>query len=100
VNRSVLIGPRAAEDLAAIAEWIEAAAGPDIANAYLNRLQAACAELSNFPSRGTPRDDLASGVRTIPFGRRATIAYRVTADTITILRILHRGRDLGAAFQS
>lgn len=95
---AVVVGPRALEDPQAIHRWIMHGADADVADAYLNRIEAACHRLADFPLRGTPRDDLVGGLRTITFEGRATIAYTVTGDLVTILRVLHRGRDLGGAF--
>jgi toxin ParE1/3/4 len=53
--------------------------------------------LSEFPSRGTRRDHLARGLRTYGIDRRVTIAFRIDASTVTILRILYAGRDLETA---
>ena len=54
--------------------------------------------LATFPERGTKRDDLAPGIRTIGFERRATIAFRVGDDTVRIVRIFYAGRDYDAYF--
>jgi toxin ParE1/3/4 len=81
-------------DLERIGDWVAANAGVNVALAYLDRIEAACAGLVDFPQRGTPRDDLGSQVRTISFEGRATIAYRVDAETVLILGIFHAGRLL------
>ena len=90
--------PSARADLHAIYRWISAQAGPDIALAYVLRIQDACGRLCDFPRRGTPRDDLAPGLRTLAFERKAVIAYFVEAETVRIARILQHGRDLGRGF--
>jgi len=51
-----------------------------------------------FPNRGAGRDDLRPGLRILGFERRTVIALQVTADTVTILRILYGGRDIEAVF--
>ena len=51
---------------------------------------------ATFPERGTRRDDLAPGIRTIGFERRATIAFAVSADTVRIVRVFYGGRDFEA----
>ena len=51
-----------------------------------------------FPDRGIKRDDLRPGLRILGFERRAAIALQVTADSVTILRILYGGRDLETVF--
>jgi toxin ParE1/3/4 len=49
--------------------------------------------LGTFPERGTRRDDLAPGLRTIGFERRATIAFRVGRTDVVIVRIFYGGQD-------
>ncbi|MDP8912266.1 MAG: type II toxin-antitoxin system RelE/ParE family toxin [Pseudomonadota bacterium] len=90
--------PEALDDLFAIYRYIAEAAGADVADGYQARLRKACLTLAEFPNRATPRDDLAEGLRTIPFERRAVIAFRVEGEVVSIVRVLHRGRELGLAF--
>jgi toxin ParE1/3/4 len=49
--------------------------------------------LAEFPERGTRRDDLARGLRTIGFERRVTIAFRVVRTRVEIVTIAYGGRD-------
>ena len=90
--------PSAAADLQDIYLWLREEAGAEAAFDYVWRLHTACRGLCNFPGRGSPRDDLAPGLRTIAFERRAVIAYLVQPGTVRIVRILRRGRDIGHAF--
>lgn len=46
-----------------------------------------------MPERGPRRDDLAAGIRILPFERRTVIIYRIDGDTVRILRVLYGGRD-------
>ena len=81
-------------DLERIGDWVAVNAGAEVALAYLARIETACAGSADFPQRGTPRDDLGPGVRTISFEGRATIAYRVQPQAVLILGIFHAGRLL------
>jgi toxin ParE1/3/4 len=90
--------PAAKADLENIYDWIADRVDPRTAFDYVLRLQAACERLPSFPRRGTPRGDLAPGLRTIAFERRAIIVYREEGARLRIVRIVHRGRDLGQAF--
>lgn len=56
--------------------------------------------MTYFPRRGTPRDEIMPGLRSIPFERRATIFYRVGEEEVEIVHILYRGRDIERAFAS
>ena len=90
--------PQARDDLLALYEWIAGEADPDTAFDYTSKIEAHAARLSQFPERGTPRDDLVPGLRTIPYRRRTVIGYRVLDDEVEILAIAHGGRDLGRIF--
>lgn len=54
--------------------------------------------LNLFPERGSRRDDLEPGVRTIGFERRVVIAFRVLSDEVEILRVFYGGQDVDAQF--
>jgi len=96
VSHRVEFSPEALADLLDLYDYIAARSGPERAMGYLNRIEDYCRDLTTFPERGTRRDDLRPGLRVLGFERRAVIAFRLTADTVTILRILYGGRDLGA----
>ena len=95
----IRFAPEAEEDLFAIYTFVADAAGFGIADAYDARLRAACLRLTDFPNRGTPHDELAPGLRSVAFERRASIYYRVTGPRVEILRILHAGRDAKRSFE-
>jgi toxin ParE1/3/4 len=84
---------RARAELFALYEHIADEAGDEIAGNYIARIEEACVSLTTFPLRGTRRDDLAPGLRTIEFERRALTAFRVGRDAVTIVRIFYGGRD-------
>lgn len=85
---------RAAEtDLFDLYAAIAAKAGILVAGDYIDRIQAPCLELERSPLRGTKRDDIAAGLRTVGFERRATIVFRVRGSLVTIVRIFHGGRN-------
>jgi toxin ParE1/3/4 len=48
---------------------------------------------------GRIRDDLAPGLRTVPFERRAVIAYRVIDDMVEITNVFYGGRDYEALYR-
>jgi toxin ParE1/3/4 len=96
----VIFRPAAERDLLEIADWVAERASIAVAIGYVERLQRYCGRLDMFPKRGTPRDDLYPGLRTIGFERRALIGYLVLEDTVPILRILYGGQDFEAVFSS
>ena len=89
--------PRAEADLLALYEYIAARSGASIAGGYIDRIEAACMALATFPKRGTRRDDILPGLRTIGFERRATIAFRVLKARVEIVTIAYGGRDFESA---
>lgn len=92
-QRTVEIAPEARKDLFEIYNWIADAVGPQTALRYIERLETYCAGLALASERGTQRNDIRMGLRTIGFERRATIAFTVSRDHVTILRIFQGGRD-------
>jgi toxin ParE1/3/4 len=96
--RSVVFRPLAESDLANLYRYIADRSGRAVANGYLDRLEAACEDLGVFPERGRARDDIWPRLRTMPFERRALIAYEVREAEVAIVRVLYAGRDLAQAF--
>ncbi|HKH97097.1 MAG TPA: type II toxin-antitoxin system RelE/ParE family toxin [Beijerinckiaceae bacterium] len=97
VARKVVFRPAANADLARLYAYIrDQNGGPTVAIGYIRRIRAACERLGDFPDRGTRRDDLARGLPTLGFERRATIAFRVPRDSVQIVRVLYGGRNVDA----
>ena len=94
----VVFAESAKADLDDIFAWIADHAGLDVALAYTGRIERFCRKMTPFPLRGTARNDIRSGLRTVGFERRATIAFTVKDENIIILRILYAGRNLDLAF--
>ena len=86
----------ATDDLYRLYDWIADRADPETAFAYTSAIEAHAADLATYSHRGTPRDDIASGVRTLNFRGRTVIAYRVE-EAVEVLRIFHAGQELGLA---
>jgi plasmid stabilization system protein ParE len=53
-------------------------------------------ELRDFPNRGTMRDDLLPGLRTVGFRRRVTIAFVVEPTQVLVVGIFYGGQDFEA----
>lgn len=85
--------PSAEVDLEDLYRWIATEAGILVADGYLDRITGFCERLAHFPNRGMKRDDLAPGLRTLGFERRAVIAFRVLEDEVRIVRVLYGGRE-------
>ena len=90
---SVIFRRRAEQRLTELGVYIAERSSAAIANGYIDRIYAACMTLSHFPERGTKRDDIQPGLRTIGFERRATIIFRILETHVEIVSIAYAGRD-------
>lgn len=79
----------------ALHRWIAAEADRATADACLDRIEVRIAALAHYPHRGTARDDLAPGLRTLAFERRLLIAYRADETHIDVLGVISGARELG-----
>ena len=87
--------PLVARDLNAIAHWILHYASPDAAARKLSEIEATIATLKATPHKGSLRDDIAPGLRAIPAGRKAVIAFVVDDDVgeVLIYAVTYGGAD-------
>jgi toxin ParE1/3/4 len=84
----------AEQDIAELLTALAPKAGAATALRFVERIVDYCLSFETFPERGTRRDDIALGLRTVGWRRRATIAFEVTSSEVVILRILYAGRTL------
>ncbi len=92
--------PLAEADLFGLYRYIADQSGHETAGAYVDRIEKACTALQSFPERGTRRDDIRPGLRTIGFERRATIAFQVKKSEVVILRIFYGGQEYERALRA
>ncbi len=86
--------PRFLDDLTDAYAFL-AGQSPKSADRLLDEVEVVVDLLIEFPGLGRPRDELRAGVRSFRVRRfRHLIFYRVTADAIVLLRILHGARDI------
>jgi toxin ParE1/3/4 len=95
----VLFTASAERQLDSLHQYIADRAGEGTADGYMGRIVTFCRGLSTFPLRGTARDDLLPGLRTVGFERRATIAFMVTTDAVLIEGVFYGGQDFEANFR-
>jgi toxin ParE1/3/4 len=95
----VIFTPLAERQIDALHERITLHANEIRADRYIGRVVAFCEGLATFPLRGTQRDDLLPGLRTMGFERRITIAFIVKADAVLIEGIFYGGQDFEATFR-
>ena len=92
-RREVVISPEARNDLFQIYEWVAVSASPAVALDYIERIETWCLGFDLAGERGHKRDDVKPGLRIAGFERRMTIAFTVTIEQVTILRLFHGGQD-------
>ena len=97
MSYSVVFAPEAVAQLEAIYAYVADKAGPDTALRFTNAIIDYCQGFTTFPRRGTLRKDLRPGLRTVGFRKRATIAFAVLGNTITIVGIFYGGQDVESA---
>jgi toxin ParE1/3/4 len=95
----VIFSPEADAQLVAIYRRISGKTAPTVADRFTGAIVDYCEKLESFPQRGTRRDDLRPGLRTIGFRRRVTIAFAVEADSVMIIGIFYGGQDFEAALR-
>lgn len=89
----VVYSREAQAHLVALDRYIAQEASPEIARRYVDAIVARCDGLADFPFRGSPRDDIRKGMRTIAFRRRATIVYSIQSETVVIVGVVYAGKD-------
>jgi toxin ParE1/3/4 len=96
----VVYRPEAIDDLEHIFRYIlELSLDRATARAYVARIRERCKRIGNVPNGGTNRDDLVPGLRTVPFERRAVIAYRLNDQRVEITNIFYGGQDFEAIYR-
>lgn len=98
-QRAVIFAPEARADLFHLYETIAVPAGPQVALAYVEKLEAFCLKLDLASERGQLRNDLRHGLRILGFKRRVTIAFSVDETRVTVLRLFYGGQDWEGAFE-
>jgi len=88
--------PRVLSDLAEIWDYI-ADDSEARADAFVATIDAKFQTLAKQPGIGRMRDELATGLRSLPIGRYV-IFYLSLADGIEIIRVLHGARDIDTIF--
>ena len=91
----VIFTPEAQAHLDGLFDYI-AETSPVAAHRFVSAIVDYCMTFALFPQRGTKRDDLRPGLRTVGFRRRVTIVFSVSADVVTIVSIFYGGRNFEA----
>ena len=92
----IVFSPEADAQLVGIYRYIAREASPDVAERFTGDIVDYCEAFETFPERGTQRDDLRPGLRSVGFHRRVTIAFTVEEDIVTIIGVFYGGQDFEA----
>ena len=76
--------PAVADDLKSIAETIASYAGQQAAERRLAEIEEVVFSLADTPHKGSIRAEIAPGLRAIPAGRKAVVAFTVDDATRTV----------------
>ena len=95
----IVFSPLAERQTEALFDHIAEHGGELRAENYVGRIIAHCRKLEHFPERGTRRDDVLEGLRTMGFDRRVTIAFMVSSEEVLIEGIFYGGQNFEAAFR-
>ncbi len=96
----VSFSPEADEQLRELGRYIARKKSVVVAVRYIAAITKACDGLATFPERGTKRNRVMAGLRTVGFRRRVTIAILVTDSTVEILALLYGGQSIPKYFRS
>lgn len=99
MSHRVIFSPRAEAQLVKLHRDIGDRSAPQIGERYTTAIMQYCLAFSTFPHRGTRRDDIRPGLRTVGYRRRVTIAFEVADDTVIILGVYYGGQDYEADLQ-
>ena len=91
---TVRFSSKAETDLFALYDYIATSSGDDRALAYVQKIRDFCLTFQTFPERGARWVLAGSEIRVVGFERRVSIAFRIAADQVVILRILYGGRNI------
>jgi toxin ParE1/3/4 len=91
----VSLSPEADGDLVEIWDYLASEATEDAADRQLRQFEAAFERLQSWPHSGRKRDELAPGMRSVPV-HQYIIFYRIHADAVEVVRILHGRRDIAS----
>ena len=100
MSHRLVFSPEADAQLLKIYRYIAREASPATAERFTTAIVDHCEAFETFPERGTRRDDLRSGLRTVGFRRSVTIAFTVDGDVVTVLGVFYGGQDFETAFKT
>jgi toxin ParE1/3/4 len=97
-NRGIYRSPEAQEDLLDIWRFGANEWSPEQADRHLRDIDDMCDRLYDDPKLGHIRDDLIPGLRSM-YVQPHLVFYRISAGTVTIVRVLHERLDMAIRFR-
>jgi toxin ParE1/3/4 len=88
--------PAALADLEEIYDFI-AEDNPAKAGEFISHLREKCQFLAEHPLSGRARPEIRSDLRSFPV-KRYVILYRIEAESVEIVNVIHSSRDIGTLF--
>ena len=87
--------PLVERDLRDIVEWVLDYAGSEAADRTLTEIERTITGLAHTPHMGSIRDETAPGLRAIPAGRKAVVAFTVDDKAFEVLihAVTYAGAD-------
>ena len=98
IPRRVVRSPEADRDIEALLDYIAENSGPQRSLRVIAGLRSFIESLALASRRGTDRSDLLPGMRTLGYRGWLTIAFVVSDEAVTVLRVFPRGRDWESEF--
>jgi toxin ParE1/3/4 len=95
VTYRIIFTKPAQRDIRQIGDYLRDVAGLAVARHWTEEIIGASESLREMPTRHRERVELMAGLRSIPAGNYM-IFYRVAADKVHILRVLHGARNITA----
>ena len=96
----VVFSPEAEADLLALYSYISERTSPARARSFTEAIVDFCQSFEAFPNRGTRRDEIRTGLRTIGYRHQVTIAFDVGEKIVSIIGVYYGGRDFEALLHS
>lgn len=93
ISYRIVFTSEARDQLDYLHGYLSAEADSETASRFVDGIIDYIAGLTAFPKRGTPRDDLRPGLRTMAWRRRVTIAFMVEETAVVVIGIFYGGRD-------
>ncbi|MEC3949423.1 type II toxin-antitoxin system RelE/ParE family toxin [Sphingobium sp. HWE2-09] len=89
----IVFTSEAQHQINAIYDYVAQAASHNIARRFTDAILSHIDGLADYPSIGTPRNDVRPGLRTLVHRRRVTIAFMVEDQAVVVIGFYYGGQD-------